>query len=708
MNAGAELNIDFSEPKDQKALLDRAKAYLNAGLSIIPTKQDKLPPLKQWKPYQAKAASPEQLARWFPRYQCMAIICGKVSGNIELIDFDYDEERPDIFNEWRKLVEDEDPKLFKKLVIQTTQNNGFHVCYSCLEIQIPGNQSLAQYKNGTNVKTLIETRAEGGYFLAAPSPGYKLKQRNFTHIAQITPSEREILLRCARLLNEHSAPSRSPKTSSNGQSRSGLSPGDDFNERGDIRAFLEGKGWTYTGSQGDTERWRRPGKDRGNSASLLDGKKLYNFSSNVHPLEPNQSYDLFGLYTIYEHDGDFSAAAKALAAEGYGSQKVADITDHTVFPQQAEPQKLDFPSWVMSGVAGDFAALFSTYLEVPAHFLYMAFLTSLGFVVADSLTLASEIAPQPRLFVLLLGESADDRKSTALNKVVDFFKWSVDGFSVCWGVGSAEGLQQRLQDKNRLLLCFDEFKQFVSKCKIEASVLLPCVNTLFESNRYEARTKKTNIYLDDVYLTLMAASTLDTYENTWSSQFTDIGFNNRLFLVPGSGERKHSFPVKIPDQDKYLLKQRLGGILTHIGEELELDLTPEAKETYHAWYMSLEKSIYTKRLDVYALRLMSLLTVNELKTEVDTEVINQVIALCDWQFSVRALHDPIDAANTIAAMEEKIRRILKARGALPERELKQYTNATRSGLWAFQAAKKNLMTHDEVGFNRKQKVYFHK
>jgi hypothetical protein len=124
--------------------------------------------------------------------------------------------------------------------------------------------------------------------------------------------------------------------------------------------------------------------------------------------------------------------------------------------------------------------------------------------------------------------------------------------------------------------------------------------------------------------------------------------------------------------------------------------------------MSLEKSIYTKRLDVYALRLMSLLTVNELKTEVDTEVIKKVIALCDWQYLVRALHDPIDAANTIAAMEEKIRRVLKARGALTDRELRQYTNANRSGLWAYQAAKKNLMAHGEVGFNRKKKAYFHK
>ncbi|MBW1982628.1 MAG: DUF3987 domain-containing protein [Deltaproteobacteria bacterium] len=374
--------------------------------------------------------------------------------------------------------------------------------------------------------------------------------------------------------------------------------------------------------------------------------------------------------------------------------------------RQIKPQKLDFPSWVMAGLAGEFSRLYSSYLEVPAHFFYMTFLTCLGSVLSDSLSLASEIGPQPRLYTLLLGESADDRKSTALNKVVDFFKWSVDGFSVCWGVGSAEGLQKRLEDSRKLLLCFDEFKQFVSKCKIEASVLLPCVNTLFEANRYESRTKKTDIRLEDVFLSLVAASTLETYENTWSSQFTDIGFNNRLFLVPGTGERRFSFPAKIPDSQKYLLKQKLAEVLRHVGDGLELDLTARAKKLYHNWYVSLERSVYTKRLDGYAMRLMSLLSVNELKPEIDSDIIKKVVALCGWQHVVRAIYDPIDADNAIAEMEEKIRRVLKAKGAQKDRELKQSTNARRKGLWAYNTAKKNLISSNEVGFNRKQKTYF--
>jgi archaellum biogenesis ATPase FlaH len=316
--------------KLQRAAFD----YINAGRSVIPTTlKDKRPVVKEWKPYQESAPMLEQAIFWFEKHKALAIITGQVSGNIELIDFDFDEARPNVFSDWRKFVEEEDPDLFKKLTIQTTQNDGFHVLYSCPEIQIPGNTKLAQFKNGTGeLKTLVETRGRHGYFLADPSPGYQLKQGNFVDVSEITPAQREILLRSARLLNEHAMPAKKPPRSSSGEKRDRLSPGDDFNDRGDIRAYLESKGWTYAGSQGDIERWRRPGKERGNSASLLDGTILYNFSSNAHPLIGEQSYDLFGLYVAYEHNGDFAAAAKALAKKDYGERPTPkppdDLSNH--------------------------------------------------------------------------------------------------------------------------------------------------------------------------------------------------------------------------------------------------------------------------------------------------------------------------------------------------------------------------------------------
>jgi Protein of unknown function (DUF3987) len=368
-----------------------------------------------------------------------------------------------------------------------------------------------------------------------------------------------------------------------------------------------------------------------------------------------------------------------------------------------EEQTLTFPYDVMTGAAGSFADVYGSVLETPKEFLYMSYLTCLGTVLSKRLTLASEIAPQPRLYTLLLGQSADERKSTSLEKTIDHFKEATDRFEVCRGVNSAEGLQKVLEkNTNGLLLSLDEFKQFVSKCRIDSSVLLPCVNTLFESNNYESRTKSAVVKLEEAHLSLLTASTVQTYERTWHSSFTDIGFNNRLFIVPGTAERKHSFPAKVSDFDRYKLKLKLEEVLKHVGGFMELEITESAKAIFHDWYMSMERSVHAKRLDTYAMRLMSLLAVNDLKNEVDEETVRKAIKLCDWELKVRKLYDPIDADTGIAKMEEKIRRQLRGK-ALKDAQLKQGVNANRAGLWAYKTALNNLKQAGEIDWNNKKK-----
>jgi hypothetical protein len=376
-----------------------------------------------------------------------------------------------------------------------------------------------------------------------------------------------------------------------------------------------------------------------------------------------------------------------------------------------------FPVQVISGVAGEFAKLYSAYMESPIEFFYMAFLTCFGSVLAGRLTLASEISQQPRLYVMLLGESADVRKSTAIKKTVEFFDVFFEEFfdvfavallpprlNVSWGVGSAEGLQKSLNESSPLLLAIDEFKAFVGKCKVQASVLLPCVNTLFESNEYENSTAKSSIELRGVHLSILAACTVETYNRTWDSSFTDIGFTNRLFIVPASGEKRFSIPRKIPEEKKRLIKLWLKGLFHFVGEGLELDMTEGARNRYDNWYTNLERSVHTKRLDTYASRFMLLLAVNESKTEIDEEIVEKAIALADWQLAMRRQYDPIDAETKVAAMEEKIRRRLNVKPH-SDRELRQHCNANRYGIRIYQWALDNLKSVREVSIDSEAKVW---
>lgn len=368
-------------------------------------------------------------------------------------------------------------------------------------------------------------------------------------------------------------------------------------------------------------------------------------------------------------------------------------------------ERLTFPN-IMSGAAGAFADTFKAYMEPPAHFFYMSYLTCLGNQLTKRLIINSEISPEPRFYIVIIGESADDRKSTAITKTTAFFEQKTSDFSICHGVGSAEGLQIQLTKKPKIVLCFDEFKAFVSKCKIESSVLLPCVTTLFESDRYEAHTAKSSIVIKNASLSILAACTTDTYEQIMDTHFLAIGFPNRLFLVPGHGQRRFSFPNRIPESEKAMLGSHLRRILDFVGERRELEITENARRLFHDWYMALPQSVHAKRLDTYAMRFMGLLAVNDLKPSIDEETVRKVIDLCDWQLRVRRCYDPIDADSVVARLEEKIRRVLQT-GPKKKRELSKAVNAHRSGLWMFNMALSNLLNAGQIAELKKTYRFVH-
>ena len=389
--------------------------------------------------------------------------------------------------------------------------------------------------------------------------------------------------------------------------------------------------------------------------------------------------------------------------QGNGNQQFE--VDNTDTPHERQhPIDVSFPD-ILTGVAGDYARMMSQYLEVPIHFHFMAFLTCLGNILSDLLTLVSSINPQPRFYTLLLGESADVRKSTAIKKVTEFFKRYLTEFEVCWGVGSAEGLQKRLEGKKKLLLCLDEFKQFVSKCRLDGSVLLPCVTTLFENNFYESQTKTTSVILNDVYLSMLCASTVETYEATWDSSFTDIGFTNRLFLVPGNSQRLFSIPAEIPEKKFTDLWEQTRAVLEFVKRNPQIDIEDNARKNLNDWYMNRGYSVHAKRLDTYALRCMPLLSASKLQPVIDINTVDDTIKLMDWQLCVRKLYAPIDADNKIAQLEERMRRHLRIK-SLSERDLQRAIHYERHGIFYYNTARDNLLNSHEIGFNKESKEYF--
>lgn len=221
---------------------------------------------------------------------------------------------------------------------------------------------------------------------------------------------------------------------------------------------------------------------------------------------------------------------------------------------------------------------------------------------------------------------------------------------------------------------------------------------------------------------MLAASTYDSYQLVWDSHSLAIGLNNRLLVVAAESDRVVPLVGKIPEERQQRLQTQLRqlfetldelqerssfikvhGVLREVRDRgpVELVLTPDAQELWRRWYLTRPQDVYSVRLDTIGQRLMLIFAFAQGNfREIDADTVRAVSDLLEWQHKVRMAHDPIDAGNEVAKMEEAIRRQLGARGPLSRRDLKRFTHAHRAGEWIFRTALENLLAAREVTFDR--------
>lgn len=325
--------------------VERALAYLDAGFSVLPVRPggDKRPAVDGWKELQEQPADADAVRRWFdpPGGRGVALVCGAVSGGLEVIDFD--REAGPTYRAWADLVR-EWPGLLDRVSVVRTPRPGYHVWFRCGEMETPGNAVLASLSPAEQAAEkeaarkedrkaelrLIETRGEGGYALAPGCPpACHETGRTYEHHAgcsllelpSLSLDERDFLLSCARSLDRSGGVTEPiPKSS---PTAGDLRPGDDFDRRGwDWGDILTG--WECVGgSPGGERRWRRPGKRLGWSATTghctSGGADLLRvFTSNGEPFAEGKSYGKFRAFALLHFGGDLAQAAKALAGHGFG------------------------------------------------------------------------------------------------------------------------------------------------------------------------------------------------------------------------------------------------------------------------------------------------------------------------------------------------------------------------------------------------------
>lgn len=316
-------------------ILRTALEFAANGICAVPVATDgsKRPALSNWKQYQERLPDPQELLTWFQTAEGVGVICGKVSGNLEMLELEgravADKLHLDLKEMAHKSGLGDVWDCINAGYVEVTPSGGLHWLYR-IDGEVPGNTKLAR-RPGENggIDVLAETRGEGGFVIVAPTNGtchpsggaWTMLVGGPKSIPTLTVAERDQLHKL--FVTFDAIPKHESITEDIKQRAEGLTPGDDYNAKVSWEQILEPLGWSkvYT-TRDKVTAWRRPGKDDGISATTnhAGNDKLFVFSTSTQ-FEAERSYSKFAVFTLVEHNGDFGASARALRSQGYGESR---------------------------------------------------------------------------------------------------------------------------------------------------------------------------------------------------------------------------------------------------------------------------------------------------------------------------------------------------------------------------------------------------
>jgi hypothetical protein len=498
-----------------ETLINAALAFRDAGYCAIPaavtgTKQP-WPDGPAWERYKSELPDRSQVSAWFSngRYDGFGLVCGAVSGGLEMLELEGRAIAEGIHAAYRDALAAHDlSELWQRIsggYAETTPSGGLHILYRVDGAPRP-NTKLART---AAAEVLIETRGEGGFTIVAPSGGHthptgkpwQIARGGTATIATISEEERDALYAVASTLDR--SPVRQvqiPRTAASDQD--GTRPGDDYGAKVGWQDILAPHGWRPVRNLGDDAiGWCRPGKEGPFiSATTRETGGLYVFSTST-PFDSETPYSKFAAYAVLNHGGDYAAAARQLRRDGYGAPREHDddsISDLIAVTKEDERTKQDPGSFVVSssfvptadpamyhGLLGEIVAAASPSTEADPVGIYASLLAGAGVAIGPSPHLQVGNTRHPLLiWPLLFGRTGSGRKGEATNTAEPFLHVAESAMAdiTVAGLSSGEGLIERIRDPSddgkdpgvtdkRLLVVEAEFGSVMIRSRREGSTL---------------------------------------------------------------------------------------------------------------------------------------------------------------------------------------------------------------------------------------------
>jgi hypothetical protein len=278
------------------------KRYVESGYSFFNTASREKKILTVWKPFQTRKPTEKEISAWLRSpVQNYAIVCGEIS-NIVVFDVD------------TKYGGDPTPFQNRGLYEVRTPSGGYHF-YTLYDPLLSSTKHKKEPKSG--ILKFVDVQSNGALVFCPPTT-FENGKYTIINDVPITHLPDDLLAKVLEDLEPEKESTDFTPYIPRPHSEKGR-PGDIFNALASWEEVLIPLGWVKVGRATPTQFWRRPGKNKGISASTnWKGYDLFfPFTKFFPELEQKKGYTKFSLLAALKYGGDFNATAKALVMENY-------------------------------------------------------------------------------------------------------------------------------------------------------------------------------------------------------------------------------------------------------------------------------------------------------------------------------------------------------------------------------------------------------
>jgi putative DNA primase/helicase len=357
---------------------------------------------------------------------------------------------------------------------------------------------------------------------------------------------------------------------------------------------------------------------------------------------------------------------------------------------QEEPEpRIEMPALPECAWQGPFSIwdeIVTPCTESPREYLWASCLVTIGLVLGRNIRIENPRPLFPNFYIILIGSTGDDRKSTALY----FAGHGLDELGmgskvdILRGIQSSEAIYDSLarMDGAKSLAYCDEFRSLLSVAKRKGTQdLIPRLSSLYYCPPRDSLNRhKDSTVVVDPFLSLIAATPTEYVQDLLSNLEIDGGFLNRFLTI--TGEVKQWKPIAPRPSGWEKFTKLLLEIGSHYDDnECRFEWTEESRDLWIRHYTAWKESRrswnerdrkLTARIDEHILKLAIVYSAIKKQSVVTVEALITAISIGQW-LQTTALNafrevgqDPFGRA------EKTVLDIVKSKGKMRRRYLQQW------------------------------------